>query len=129
MLVFAHRNEMENENMNYELMSDFEINKAVALIKFEGCTPYFDKGKGKSMVNLEAPLTDDIEFDPCNNPSGAWPIIVEHGICIEKRSRLTDFWVAITWHQISGNEYRPIHQHSDKKPLRAAMIVFLMISE
>ena len=122
--------------MNYESMSNFEINKAVANLldaKFMLDEFVFGNEEREVVYLCEKDGIDSIfpvcEFNPCGNPADAWPIIVEHGICIEKRSRLTDFWVAITWHQISGNEYRPIHQHSDKNPLRAAMIVFLMMSE
>jgi len=94
--------------------SDFEINEAVALTLFEGCIPYFDECECKSMVNLEIPLYDDFEFDPCNNPSDAWSIILENNIIIEPRKNNTSLAY------IKGDA-----QNEDKNPLRAAMIVYL----
>lgn len=114
--------------MNYESMSNFEINKAVALIKFEGCIPYFDEGEGKSMVNLEAPLTDDIEFDPCNKPADAWPIIIENKISIVNMRDYLNEYTAMQNLTIYNDTDCSIVV-SDRNPLRAAMIVFLMMSE
>lgn len=68
-------------------------------------------------------------FDPCNNPTDAWPIILEHGIsiisakgefiCVPSNS-IIDGW--------TGDNAETIYSSSGvihKNPLRAAMIVFL----
>lgn len=99
-------------------MSDFEINKAVAEYIF------------KELIELEIYREDDaaavvsqgvlIElFKPCNKLSDAWPIILSNKIgghwggsapgAYFAVSRLEEFVVM------------------DKNPLRAAMIVFLMM--
>lgn len=60
-------------------------------------------------------------FDPCNNAEDAWPIILEHNIAvvphrnIPSRTGATAFGVASKF------------TAEDKNPLRAAMIVFLMM--
>ena len=114
--------------MDYSKRSDFEINKMVA----EKLGAYH---KGWSHLidahsNAVPVMVDGSVFwvDYCNNPAFAWPIILDNSIRIEKRGDKTEFWRAMTWNQISGNVYIPIHQDSDKK-LRAAMIVFLMMNE
>lgn len=61
--------------------------------------------------------------DYCNNPADAWPIITEHKISIyaailgDSRGE----WGA----EASFTE----HYHFHNKPLRAAMVVFLMMQE
>ena len=55
--------------MNYEEMSDFEINKAVSILR-GSC------------------------FDYCNSPSDAWPIIVENRISIVDLSTVATGWKA-----------------------------------
>lgn len=67
---------------NYEEMSDFEINKAVAIIA--GVT-FNDDGEPVRFVECDTGAYADfneIEFDPCNNPSDAWPIIVDNKISL-----------------------------------------------
>ncbi|HEO1670808.1 TPA: DUF2591 family protein [Klebsiella aerogenes] len=58
-------------------------------------------------------------FNPCNNPADAWQIIESNGIGMRKQSN--GLWCATRM----GGAY-PIY---DDKPLRAAMIVFLMMQE
>ncbi|RKR53205.1 uncharacterized protein DUF2591 [Yokenella regensburgei] len=62
-------------------------------------------------------------FDPCNNPADAWPIIVANKINIE-------------WHQWKDDTDKPyalsnatMISRYDDTPLRAAMIVFLMMQD
>ncbi|MCP4989821.1 MAG: DUF2591 domain-containing protein [Colwellia sp.] len=115
--------------MDYSKLSDFEINKLVAEklgVYHEGWSHLVS-----DYANEVPVMVDNSVFwaDYCNDACSAWPIILDNSICIEKRSDKTEFWRAITWNQISGNEYRPIHQDSDRNPLRAAMVVFLMASE
>lgn len=109
--------------MNHAEMSDFEINKAVFLklkIDYEdfdfnpfpdNCTS-FSYGDGANWH----------EFDACNNPSDAWPIIdgIIKSDCIVQILK-AGVIVALA----GGGRIQCMH----KNPLRAAMIVFLMMNE
>lgn len=103
---------------DYSRMSDFEINKAVAL------------GLGVEVLELNGKIFGGIErsidnvtsvigvIDYCNNPSDAWPII--------KRNHINIGW--------AGDEEwfaRTVHPAKvfDANPLRAAMIVYLMMKD
>ena len=101
---------------DYSKMIDFEINKLVALSigGFESEDIFQLQGvifkrHGKFQYSF---------FDPCNNPSDAWPIIVENKIGF----REYDGW----W---EARSYIPEYAICDKSPLRAAMIVYLMMKE
>ncbi|MFS4675100.1 phage protein NinX family protein [Klebsiella pneumoniae] len=109
--------------MNYSKMSDKEINKRVAFAL--GCKEVmpdifmddnrryeFDKPKNKS--------GNRFYFDPCNNPADAWPIITSNRIGIVPGTA-TDKWAA---HH--GDWDIAI---ADVNPLRAAMIIFLMMQD
>ncbi len=115
---------------NYKEMSDFEINKAVFFlsgIDYEDCdyNPFpadcteFSYGDGANWY----------EFDPCNNPSDAWPIIQRYKISI-----CFEYGESFTYHGIqqqSGDGYIEgyDYEYTDKNILRAAMITFLMMKE
>lgn len=95
---------------NYNELSDFDINKRVAVAHGIDC----------SGINSESMMWQyNLPKDYCNNPADAWPIIVENGISIVKSPDGT--WGA-------SDLYRNIN-YWDKNPLRAAMIVFLMMNE
>lgn len=111
--------------MNYEQMSDFEINKAVAQRFYSGMSVEFHQIQ--SMVEV-CDCTGDIgTFDYCNNPADAWPVIFENKISL----------VSPTAGQIRKgvNKWAADHDYGAKfwvaheNPLRAAMIVFLMTRE
>lgn len=111
---------------NYEEMSDFEINKAVALIA--GVT-FNDDGVPVRFVECDAGSYADfneIEFDPCNNPEDAEPIIIENRIGTIPAPD-NGLWKAA--HRKVGSDDTPYHFTQDKNPLRAAMIVFLKMNE
>lgn len=111
---------------NYEDMSDFEINKAVALIA--GVT-FNDDGAPVRFVECDTGAYADfneIEFDPCNNPEDAGPIIIENRIGTIPAPD-NGLWKAA--HRKVGNDDTPYHFTQDKNPLRAAMIVFLKMNE
>jgi hypothetical protein len=100
--------------MDYENMSDFEINKLVA--EAIGCTIH-----GKRQGN---PIIDSFTgraFDPCNNVNDAWPIITENKIGGHWGKASPGVYFAV-----SGLEEFVV---MDKNPLRAAMIVYLMMQE
>ena len=111
---------------NYEDMSDFDINKAVALIV--GVT-FNDDGAPVRFVECDIGSYADfneIEFDPCNNPSDAEPIIIENRIGTIPAPD-NGLWKAA--HRKVGSDDTPYHFTQDKNPLRAAMIVFLKMNE
>ena len=112
---------------NYKEMSDFEINKAVFFlsgIDYEDVIVSPQKVTGSSIQYGDG--ANWYEFDPCNNPSDAWPIIVKNNIAIEPEAtafidKPTGNWIATDFN---------IHfQHKDKNPLRSVMVVFLMMKE
>jgi len=102
--------------MNYDEMSDFEINKLVARA-VDGIPPNDDRtaidcflshANGTAVKWFQAAYYDWDVFDPCNNPSDAWPIIMK------------------IKHQLASQKF---HWYMRANPLRAAMIVFLMMQE
>lgn len=104
---------------DYSKMSDFEITEVVAqlvLWKKKDCEEIH--GDEKLGVVSWADGANWHVFDPCNNPSDAWPIIVENKICFQPDMVGDGFW-----HCMDCND---IHA-KDKNPLRAAMIVYLMM--
>ncbi|WP_368762538.1 phage protein NinX family protein [Klebsiella michiganensis] len=114
--------------MDYSKLSDKEINKKVAFAL--GCKEVvpdifmddnrryeFDKPKNKS--------GNKFYFDPCNNITDAWPIILRSRIsmvwdCAEYAS--AEWWNAFDPFDDCRIEYQ-------SNPLRAAMTVFLMMHE
>ena len=108
--------------MDYSKLSDFEINKAVAIA--QGFPPDdCDIAKlGSSLVGVE--WNEDTgystkSFDYCNNPADAWPIIVENKLSIYPSGE--------RWGVEGFNADDPFY--FDDNPLRAAMTVFLMMQE
>ena len=109
--------------MNYEEMSDFEINGYVSMhmhgfswIEFvDGCASHVKCGNECSpgFAMIEVP-------DYCNNISDAWPIILANRINVYA-SEGPDF---MPWMAGCGSL-----MVSNKNPLRAAMIVFLMMQD
>ena len=106
--------------MNYEEMSDFEINKQVAINRggYQGHVEHMQHGVKESDRASHGLLFT--ERDYCNNPSDAWPIIVANRINVYA-SEGPDF---MPWMAGCGG-----FMVSNKNPLRAAMIVFLMMQE
>ncbi|ENL7677776.1 DUF2591 family protein [Enterobacter hormaechei] len=112
--------------MDYCKLSDFEINKAVAEIAINGDwlleptdeSPswFFNHGvQGKNTVKLP---------DYCNNPADAWPIITANKISIYAMSEADKRggWGAEAFHPNDAYSF-------NDNPLRAAMVVFLMMQE
>lgn len=107
--------------MYYSKLSDFEVNLKIAHIILG--RDNYDWNSDKKEVYLAGidggEFLPNGYFDPCNNPSDAWPIIESNGIGMRKQSN--GLWCATRM----GGAY-PIY---DDNPLRAAMIVFLMVQE
>jgi len=98
--------------MNYEEMSDFEINVKVHIL---------NGGLDNS----------DPTPNYCKNPSDAWPIILANKISLSPdiyidedtgRAVVTDDWEA-------ESQIKPYISHMTNNPLRAAMIVFLRMQD
>ena len=103
--------------MNYSELSDFEINKLVAEALGLAIKCLHDVVMAGGRIG-----GFHTEVDYCNNPSDAWPIILENKINIE--------WFKDGERVLASNDNRHediIYQSSN--PLRAAMIVFLMMNE
>ena len=107
--------------MNYEDMSDFEINKCVA----EAAGMELSSDHSGACVGVvrrsigSRPNYGHVNY--CSNPSDAWPIILENKITIFSPNDTHDdsLWMA---------ELDESHMFS-ANPLRAAMIAFLMMQE
>lgn len=97
--------------MDYSKLSDMEINGRV----LHAIT------NGKAIRIQQASVASG-ETDYCNNPADAWPIIVGNKICLSCKPNRDD-WDAFT---LSDKGYTEEVTY-DPNPLRAAMIVFLMM--
>ena len=106
--------------MNYEQMSDFDINRLVAINRggYQGHVAHMQYGVKES--DKDSCGLFHFERDYCNNPSDAWPIIVANRINVYA-SEGPDFmpWMAGCGGMVVSN----------RNPIRAAMIVFLMMQE
>lgn len=118
--------------MNYEDMSDFQINKWVVRLSGFGVM-FTDSDSGKVFLGPHA----DAEFDPCNNPSDAWPIIVENNISVCKYFYADELVWGDSWeaNYDKNVDVRPDNTEGSKlfhrgaNPLRAAMVVFLKMKD
>lgn len=117
--------------MNYENMSDFEINKAVA--ELQPYTTVIGDGKYPSIsedaVHVEQRTfkygnINELGVDYCNNPSDAWPIVEQ---VWEKLMSVTnyDYGVGVGESKTTIWNAR-MHMYGDGN-LRAAMIIYLMM--
>lgn len=126
--------------MNYELMSDFEINKVVAeklgfevrvsswaIAARDESVPYCEFLKG-DVYYINTPRNNVDLPNYCNNPADAWPIIVENEISIVDpvSCGLDEKWIASKFYPKFNKKDI---DWDDKNPLRAAMIVFLRMNE
>lgn len=118
---------------DYSKMSDFEINVAVFEALHNGSPDCKEGDKGAmALISFEADVVGgevvEIEvergaFNPCNRADDAWPIIAENKISIYSaiRGDSRGEWGA----EACSTE----HFHFHNNPLRAAMIVFLMMQD
>lgn len=120
--------------MDYKSMSDFEINREVAVIlnpnaeyipEIDDATN-FENGNAAQVIIKTG--VEGFLFDPCNNPSDAWKIILDNGISINKWHSTDENWTADVEHPMSCDDFNTI-EVSDKNPLRAAMICFLLMKD
>ncbi|EFC3706145.1 DUF2591 family protein [Escherichia coli] len=128
--------------MDYSQLSDFEINVAVFEAIHNG-SPDYKEGENGDMVfvSFEGDIVngDAVEvevergsFNPCANPADAWPIITEN--------KISTMWMTAEkeWCAWSGGDLEegcweweniPGYYFCGESPLRAAMIVFLMMQD
>ena len=99
--------------MNYEEMSDDEINHEVAKHSFDA--GWLERNYGK----------EGMVPDYCNNVEDAWPVIFESGISLCKPNSYRDEWSCFLRDSVGFVSNIVYHE----RPLRAAMIVFLMKDE
>lgn len=105
--------------------SDFEINKAAFLLAAKEGLVNFEDLMEKQNPNRNGVMYGDganwYEWDGCNNPADAWPIILDNGICINSMPG-GDFTLWYAHDKFHTNVDSAIY---DENPLRAAMIVYL----
>ncbi|MDM3332407.1 phage protein NinX family protein [Citrobacter sp. Cb127] len=115
--------------MDYSKLSDFEVNLKLAHILLG--KDNYDWNSDKKEVYLAGidggEFLPNGYFDPCNNPADAWPIIFKYKISIEfDGDNSTE--PQTTWCH-ARNLYRSCGINYQSNPLRAAMIVFLMMQD
>lgn len=109
---------------DYSQLSDFEINHRVAKLiglKLQSSESLLYNTQGKWEI-----------FDPCSNPADSWPIIIENKIAIIPDSADGE-WVAFNEFTLYEGDWMfasdPERHVNGPNPLRAAMIVFLMMKD
>lgn len=124
---------------DYSAMSDFEINGFVAAstqkigdhTQARGLTFIHEYGEASGEFGSISLCIGWKEFDPCNNPTDAWPIIVENNISLHA-PRFNEGWMAeFTGSDEDVNDGFDVDyfEYHNANPLRAAMIVYLQIME
>lgn len=112
--------------MNYDNYADKEIDMAVAKAEGFEAIQFSASNTGPQWV-IKEPMGDDWMPakipDYCNNPSDAWPIIVDNNISVQ---HWDDYTRAST---APSNDDIIFHDEPAKRGLRAAMIVYLMLKE
>ena len=113
---------------DYSKMSDFEINKAVAINRggYQGHVEHMEHGVKESDRDSHGIFY--FERDYCNNPSDAWPII--HGNDIMLNPNCADeLWKAEQGFREKPSGFYDVATAYNKNPLRAAIIVYLMMND
>ncbi|HGH4643569.1 TPA: phage protein NinX family protein [Enterobacter roggenkampii] len=108
--------------MDYSQLSDQEINVQVARIIHPEREVIESKSRPPSACVIGHLPSKWLDY--CNNPADAWPIIVENKIGLTPPMH-DENWEAMTFDKfgyVNKNEY-------NANPLRAAMIVFLLMKE
>lgn len=116
--------------MDYSKMSDFEVNRRVAICvrpEIKNWTCYDVSGRACFVVNENTPKRVQLGFSFISDPADAWPIILENNISmiLDNPSSAMATNNCVGWY---SDEEPPVHT-SNQNPLRAAMIVFLLMQE
>ncbi len=131
--------------MNYEQVSDFELNKAVARALGHELSAVKVDENDSSMISIKS-IWCTGSYNPipipayCNNPLDAWPIMTDNGISTINISGTTQWFACVdvrfeticmspdgSDNGVSCFDARLNAYHTN--PLRAAMIVFLMMKD
>ncbi|MCY3415828.1 MULTISPECIES: phage protein NinX family protein [Citrobacter freundii complex] len=118
--------------MDYSKLSDQEINMAVAEIFHPDSVVIESKSRPPSAcITGHLP---SLWVDYCNNPAEAWPIIVSNLISVEPDYEFIDpseeqVFASGAWIAEHYDGKGASLQIVDINPLRAAMIVFLMMQD
>lgn len=123
--------------MDYSKLSDFEINKSVAIALDIYMHFYIPESEDSFQPGFlptelgpiwqtsagfvgEFTVSNGNVFNPCNNPADAWPIIANNEISI-----------IFNWNEegLHGATTHPWISSENTNPLRAAMECFLMMQE
>ena len=111
--------------MNYEEKSNFEISKRVAEIVYNAVDvmelAYL---RDESSAVWNDPANGLMSFN-LNDPSDAWPIIVENKINVNWFDDEDGDYASCTTGEVNDNRFLSDHEN----PLRAAMICFLKMKE
>ncbi|ELY5887246.1 DUF2591 family protein [Cronobacter sakazakii] len=119
--------------MDYSQLSDFEINKRVAIcihpeIRDWNC--YDVSGRACFVINENSRKRVQFGFSFTTNPADAWPIIVANGISL---NHYTGTWEASYEYDAPigafGTDETVTGAIEHRNPLRAAMIAFLLMQE
>ena len=110
---------------DYSNMSDFEINKAVAINRggYQGHVEHMEHGVKESDRDSHGIFY--FERDYCNNPSDAWPIIFSSRTMLNPYCA-DELWKAEVPCGFDGL-FKGYATCYHRNPLRAAMVVFLMM--
>lgn len=101
--------------VDYSKLSDFEINCEVAKA---------NKWTSKSFVHE----IHSGKWNPCQNAGDAWPIIIDNGITVINDKHCYPRATNDSFSFVNDQFDECIHA-LDTNPLRAAMIVFLMMQD
>ncbi|AXU97766.1 hypothetical protein CI789_02630 [Erwinia persicina] len=108
--------------MDYSKLTDFAINAAVGAATGEA-------RNSEPLLKLVIRNSTGRRYDPCNNPADAWPIISANKISLHA-PRYKEGWMAdFTGSDDDVNDGFNVDyfESHNANPLRAAMIVFLMM--
>ena len=112
---------------DYSKMSDFEINKAVALSLGIEVVEWNGKIFGGVERKIDNVTSVIGVIDYCNNPSDAWPLIESNLICLMAdvfcEPQDGGKWIA---QPAYGWQHERVRNDN---PLRAAMIMYLMMKD
>ena len=110
--------------MDYSKLSDLEIAIMVGKHFPDYVTVYEDYAY--KLIPCSSPAYtgvdyEEVDFDPCNNVNDAWGIILSNNIAITPYRHS----LPVAWPTAFGLTSK--YAVEDQNPLRAAMIVFLML--
>ncbi len=111
---------------NYEEMTDGQINFEAAKILFSEFKLIPNDDDVSVFVSESTDRFDFMSirnsaFNPCHDPSHAWPIIIENKISMAFNWEVAGLWTAFV--------ARQHYESTEENPLRAAMICFLKMKD